>query len=237
MKVFLDLFGPRFQHGNTKLGKGGLIWAWNIPPLTTCPGASDVCSEVLPDGLPRCYAMREGFRQVNVQRRHRLNYHWTQQDYFVRRATDVIQRHRCKVIRWNDTGDWYGADYIGKAIQIVRATPNTRHYCYTRSWAVPELLPILLELARHSNFHMWFSFDRSMAIPPHIGGIALCYLAVDDDDQPPCHVDLVFRDWPRYGRPKTVLIRAAHDSFVCPYENGRDQNVTCSDCRYCWTRR
>jgi hypothetical protein len=83
---------------------------------------------------------------------------------------------------------------------------------------------------------MWFSFDRSMEVPPHIEGIDRCYLVLDDEDEPPCKA-LVFRDWPRH-KSKTKRTKAAFDSPVCPYEDGIERKVkkTCSKCKRCWSR-
>ncbi len=64
MKAQLSMFEPRFQPGNTKLGN---IQTWNLPPVVTCPGRSPICMEILADGLPRCYAMREAFRMEQTQ--------------------------------------------------------------------------------------------------------------------------------------------------------------------------
>ncbi len=120
--------------------------------------------------------------------------------------------------------------------RIVRATPDTLHYCHTRSHSIPELLPLLADLASEANFHMLFSFDRSMPIPPQVEGTDLCYLSVDDNDEPPCPVYLVFRDWPRYGEAKTIRATAANGSLVCPYEDGISQLITCNTCQRCWSR-
>ena len=222
----------RFQRGNAKLGKNGLIHTWNLPPVTTCPGASQVCLEILTDGLPRCYAMREAFRMSRVQERHKANYLETLLPDFSERATATIRRRHHKVIRWNGTGDWYSDDYLSKGFEIVQATPDTLHYCHTRSHAVAELLPGLERLAGEPNFKMLLSFDRSMAIPPRMRRAGLCYLATGDDDDAPCPVDLVFRDWPRY-KPKTIRAITANGSPVCPYETGLAP-ITCSLCKRCW---
>ena len=233
MRTNLGMFEPCFQPGNTKMGS---IHTWNLPPVLTCPGRSLICMEILADGLPRCYAMREAFRMEQTQRRHRINYQWTHLPMFADWAIASIRRHHHRVIRWNGTGDWYSPDYISMGHRIVRATPETRHYCHTRSHSVPELLPMLVDLASEPNFHMLFSFDHSMSILPQIEGIDLCYLSVGDDDEPPCPVYLVFRDWPRYGEAKTIRTATANGSFVCPYEDGTGRPISCSVCQRCWSR-
>jgi hypothetical protein len=221
-----------FQVGNTKTG--GRVHSLNLLPLSTCPGASRICCEILPDGYPRCYACREACRQEKVRRRFRLNFLWTLHPQFVEWSVPLVRR--AEAFRWNGSGDWYNQDYILKAHRVVRATPRVAHYCHTRSWVVPKLLPLLVELAAEPNFHMWFSFDSSMPTPPRIKGIDWCYLAVDDADQPPCEV-LIFRDWPRY-KPKTERPPDPFGSKVCSYEDGieREKKTTCSRCKWCWSR-
>jgi hypothetical protein len=115
----------------------------------------------------------------------------------------------------------------------MAAMPCSSNHRYTRTWVEPEFLPALTALAQEPNFHMLFDFDRSMPVPPQINGIARCYLAVDNNDEPPCHVEVVFRDWPRY-KAKTIRTRAAHDSRVCPHEDGVPKEITCSTCTRCW---
>ena len=228
---------PHFTR-NSKTGKDGSVYTWNIPAIDTCPGASAICLEILPDGYARCYATREAYRMPFVQRCHGRNFDWSKSDEFVPWAIAAINRVRrpLPVVRWHSSGDFYDLEYIAKVHRIVRGTPRTQHYCYTRSWNVKDFLPALAALAQEPNFHMLFSFDRSMPVPPRFRGVGLCYLAVDDDDEPPCHVEVVFRDWPRY-KQKTRRTRAAFRSPVCPHEDGVTKKITCSECRRCWTWR
>jgi hypothetical protein len=75
---------PKFGHGNTKLGKNSLVWAWCLPAGSpamggTRPGASAICLENMSDGQPRCYAMREAYRIFDPQakiERYEINYRW-----------------------------------------------------------------------------------------------------------------------------------------------------------------
>lgn len=229
---------PRFSGGNTKLGA---IHGWMLPPIKTCRGASLVCLERLPDGKakpkPRCYACREAFRQKGVKRQHEVNYEASKKPNFVKWAIAEIAKRRIKILRWHGSGDFYNAAYIKKVIAIVRATPNVKHFAFTRAWwdrktrKESKMLPLLVELGSLSNFRLWFSLDSSMPIPPKVEGIRLCYLAINDQDEPPCQCR-VFRDLPRYQK-KTVRITAAHGSRVCPYEDGKSVGVTCKKCKWC----
>jgi len=206
--------------GNTKLGPW--IWGWSIPAFLTCPGASLICQLL-------CYAMRGRFKTGNVKAAHVRNLELAKSPNFVPAMNTWIQQHYVLLLRVHVAGDFFGKRYIKKWIQIVRQNPGTKFYAYTRSWAVPELLPLLVELGREPNFEMWFSWDKSMPFPPKRKGIRTCYLSQDDTDWPSRKTDLVFRE-----ESETVMKKDPKGNMICPYENGVTP-TTCSRCKLCWT--
>jgi hypothetical protein len=250
-KITPKLLEGAFAEGNEKLGLG--VWCFNIPALYSCPGRSEECTRIMPDGhnpenaKPRCWAVRNAFGIPRNRVRYRLNHAWSKRPDFVEWAVEQIHAKRMQIVRWPSTGDFYNADYIDKVWEIVRRCPEVTFYGYTRSWSVPDsnIRLALIRLAHLPNYWMWWSLDHSMnpdRIPPGCGQI--CYLACDDSDSPPrdVAVGLVFRDQPghefgpdRTGKRAYIPMKTMGGCLVCPHENGIDKdkndndlNLTCS---------
>lgn len=208
--------------GNQKLGPA--LWSWNLPVVKTCPGASPLCLEL-------CYAQRAHFLLQNVQDAHWHNLEIAEDKDFVSWMTSTLRHNMVQVLRVHCSGDFYSVEYVRRWCEIVRRSPRTTFFAYTRSWRTKRLQKDLRRLARMRNFQMWLSFDRSMLPPPKWKGCLSCYMSEDDNDLPRRQVDLVFRD-----RPKSVMKYTPNDSLVCPYEQGTkpQQRFSCSTCRICF---
>jgi hypothetical protein len=206
--------------GTGKLGL--LIHHWSIPSglRSICIGASSVC-------LALCYAMRHHYCRKNVKEALDKNYKESLRKDFVAVAGGWIRSLFARVVRVHASGEFYSAEYVHKWIEITRRNPNVLFFAYTRSWAVPEVLPALRELSRMPNFILWWSCDSKTGAPPLVKGVRRAYLSVTDQDEPKYRVDLVFRN-----HPKTVK-KWIKDALVCPSENGVT-TVTCSVCQLCF---
>ena len=209
------------SRGNTKLGSR--IWAWNLPVVKTCPGASAACLEL-------CYARRGRFHSPTVQAAHWQNLERAEHARFVPRLVDYLAWQNIQCVRIHVSGDFYSARYVRKWLAVVRQSPHITFYAYTRSWRVPRLRKALLELAACPNFSLWLSSDSSLPRPPVWPGCRTCYLSQRDEDLPGYPVDLVFRDQPQSVR------KHLGGALVCPAENGVTE-MTCDRCRLCWHAR
>lgn len=203
---------------------GAWIFAWSIPALLTCPGASILCKLI-------CYALTGRYRMSNVKNAHKRNLLIAKSPKFASLMNHWLRSRHVIVLRIHASGDFFGKRYIKAWIKIVRHCPGVRFYAYTRSWDVPELLPLLVELGREPNFEMWFSWDRTMSFPPRRKGFRTCYLSESDEDLPGRKTDLIFRD-----SKKTVMKKDRLGNQVCPYDNGVTK-TTCSHCKLCWTSK
>ena len=152
----MRLFGVSLGERNTKLGD---VFTFSLPSHTTCPGASPWC-------LKHCYAYRyERLRPVCL-RAYQRNLVLTQRsDEFVRLMVGVLPRI-LSCMRIHVSGDFYGTRYVESWYQICAAFPQTLFWSYTRSWAVPELLPSLERFRELSNVQLMASTDRTMPLPP-----------------------------------------------------------------------
>lgn len=209
------------SRGNIKLGPH--VWAWNLPVVKTCPGASTAC-------LALCYAQRGRFHSPAVQAAHWRNLERAEHARFVARLTDYLAWQNIQHVRIHVSGDFYSARYVRRWLAVVQQSPHITFYAYTRSWRVPRLHKSLRALATCPNFQLWLSADSSLPRPPVWPGCRTCYLSQNDADLPPYPVDLVFRD-----RPQSVRKRLG-GALVCPVENGVTA-TTCSQCQLCWHPR
>jgi hypothetical protein len=210
------------QPGNTKLGPK--VWTWSLPAVTTCPGASTGC-------LAACYARKGRYVFKSVKDSHASNLAMIDQPEFVPWMLGLLRTNCVDVLRVHASGDLHSEAYIQNWISIANRSVRTEFYAYTRSWQVPELRASLRKLGRLDNFTLFLSADRTMPRPPRWKGIPVCYLSMNDEDQPRMFVDLVFR-----AKQATTLKHTSNGSLVCSYDNGVTP-ITCSQCQLCWSKR
>lgn len=211
--------------GNNKLGNS--IWQFSIPAgSTNCPGRSELCDD-------RCYAQRGMFAMPNVQASLRKRLAASKRKDFVQKMIEEILRVKARTIRVSVSGDFYSPEYVRKWHEIVKSTPETVYFTYTRSWRVPEIYEELKAFARLKNLRLWFSVDQETGIPPKIPkNVRLAYMQVDIKDVPSHKMDLVFRDYPIRGS----IHKYINGVQVCPPENGVTE-LTCEKCGICYSNR
>ena len=207
--------------GNRKLGKD--IFAFNLPPITTCPGATEVCKSY-------CYANRT-VTQYGAALVAALNVRYTASklpDFVKILSDEITATHSIKTLRIHVSGDFYDAAYIRSWEKIIQAFPSIVFYAYTRSWRVPKLLTQLERLRRLPNMQLWYSTDVEASNAPE-GHV--CYMATSDADNAPDDAILAFRV-----KRKTLLKRSGSKAIVCPFENGvkPKEPLSCSKCGICY---
>ena len=106
----------------------------------------------------------------------------------------------------------------------MRRRPKPRYYFYTRSHAVPEILPVLERMAALGCCRVWFSVDRELSAPRVPPGVRLAYLQVEAGEEPEL-LDLRFVV--RRLRSKRLPL-----PLLCPEESGAASN--CGDCGTCF---
>lgn len=207
--------------GNGKLGEN--IHTFSIPAWDTCPGRSEACSI--------CYARKGWFRIGRMREMLDRNLEASRADNFADRMIAEIERRWCRVVRIHVSGDFYDPAYASKWVEIAERCPDVTFYCYTRSWRVAEIVPVLEELAALENTRMWYSADDDTGIPERVPcGVRVAYLLRTEDDRGAETVDLVFRDKPL----RTTVSRRVGLAMVCPVENGTDADTDCGRCKVCW---
>ncbi len=207
--------------GNGKLGEA--VAHFDTPALLTCPGRTPACSSA-------CYATRARFRFPAVAARLAWCFRQSLLPGFARRLAREARLRGFMHLRWHTSGDVYSAAYARKMIRVMRALPRVTFWLYTRSWAVPDILPLLGGMAGLPNCSVWFSLDGSSpplaAVPP---GVRTCYL--QDADGPVPEADLLFRTRRALALPVLGL------PPLCPSDSpaGRAAGVNCGSCQRCFT--
>lgn len=92
--------------------------------LKTCPNAG-ICAA-------SCYAKQGFFNFKIVADAYEKRLAFTKSKDFVSVMVFEIERKRLRAMRWNDSGDFYSLEYLRKAFQVMRRTPDVRHYAYTK---------------------------------------------------------------------------------------------------------
>ena len=212
--------------GNHKLG-GHLIWGFALPS-----GTAEVCVGMTPACRADCYAVRtEGYRRTAAAR-YRANLVRSRRRDFVRRVRAVLVAHAVRVVRIHTGGDFYSAAYARKWLKVIRTSPRTRFFFYTRSWRTPTIKAVIDRMAALPNCRAWYSTDRDTGMPANVPPrVRVAWLMIDPTDAPPAGTDLVFRV--RRLRNRTTPV---HTACVCPAEDGISlpRAVTCDRCGFCW---
>jgi hypothetical protein len=212
------------SRGNRKLGES--IHCWSIAPVDTCPGRSALCERV-------CYARSGHFHLPSMQERLQQNLDAALARSFEHLMAREVRRRRIHTLRIHVAGDFFSPEYTRKWLRIARRCPKTTFYAYTRSWRVPELAPVLAELAALPNLRLWYSADRETGVPAERPpGVEVAYLQTEPGEEIPEGVAVIFRlrhlrhEW----RRRIGL------AVVCPTETGlpRAAEHTCTSCGRCF---
>ena len=207
------------QAGNTKLGQS--ISVWSIPAVSTCPGRTPCCEKA-------CYATKSRFLLKSVKERLDWNYQQALRPDFVQRMVKEIRRKGALVVRVHTAGDYFSKEYAEAWLSIMKQCPKVRFYAYSRSYRIPEIAPVLAEMAKLPCFRLWYSIDKDTGLPDFVPeGVRLAYLQVADDE--PELADLMFRVRRLRKEKKTVGL-----PMVCPAETVQGKGTTCGSCRHCF---
>ena len=213
---------PLLTLGNGKLGAS--IFHFDLPAAVTCPGKSGICEQV-------CYARKGHFVFPQVRERLRWNHEQSIRAGFAGRMAEEIRRKGVLVVRLHVSGDLYNAEYAGKWLQVMQSCPHVRFFGYTRSWRVPDIEPVLRQMAELKNVRLWYSADRDTGEPPDVPeGVRVAWL--QDGEEGPVLSDLVFRVQKLRREPRQRIGLAV----ICPHETpaGKERGVNCGSCGHCW---
>lgn len=208
---------PCLEPGNSKTGLSGKFYEkvliWNLPAVSTCPGASSYCLSV-------CYNA-DTRQEVFPVEQWRVNLWWTLnrprelQAQILRQLSAISSP---AAVRIHSSGDFFSLEYINFWSHIISSSPHISFWAYTRSWASSELRSAIEALRALSNIQLFASWDSSMAQPPK--GWRISYVQEQSGPSSPTL--------------PTELSAPAPRLFYCPEQNGQVPN--CASCGFCMRR-
>ena len=195
--------------GNDKLGtkKHGVETHSRTPgPIErggTCPGATLWCV--------KCYALAA-----------ELRYPPAAASWAARTVAPLPAiSDKTRFFRWHVAGDFDSVAYIQTCIDQAREHPHVKFWTYTRSWAVPVLLPALERLRAEPNVQLFASIDpTTKGRPPEKWRRAW----IKDDDRMRRDVAAMEIVPPEDYKPQ---------GLDCPEQTGKVKN--CAACGWCFT--
>ena len=118
-----DIPEPGFEPGNKKTGRSGgnyqEVLVWNIPALSTCPGASEWCTSVCYNGDDRPQVFLENQWQANL-RGFQSGRSQLEENL---QATINSSAHPLAV-RIHSSGDFFSIGYIEFWDSLIRKNPS-----------------------------------------------------------------------------------------------------------------
>jgi hypothetical protein len=218
-----------FKRGNSKLGTA--VHAFSIPAKRTCPQSTPACRRV-------CYAAAGRYRTDTVRGSLGDNLNRARGADFERRAAAEIVTKGVRLLRVHVAGDLFSRDYARAWVRVMRASPDTTFWLYTRAWRDPGLRPVLRQMARLRNVRLWFSADVDSGLPHRLPArVRVAWLMTGPDEVPPGPADLVFRTRNLKSRIARAVVAGDGSAVpVCPTETGLPgaTAVTCATCRTCF---
>lgn len=140
-KIYHPVLGwinPLLVDGNTKLGKG--VWTWSMLPTNssysmTINGELVTIYGTCPCRCVGCYATVGNYRFNSVIYSLFIKTWLARHDIdFVKRAILAqIQADSIKLLRIHAAGDFFSVEYIAMWCDIVKATPETMYWTYTKN--------------------------------------------------------------------------------------------------------
>ena len=134
--------------------------SWSLEAGSTCPGQFDKTGTIDPV-CSDCYAQKGRYVMDNVAAVRIHN----RQDWKAPDWTDMMVQviGRRPMFRWFDSGDCYALELAHKIYEVMKRTPNTKHWFPTRMGRFAKFQAILKAMHRLDNVvvrHSAFGYDR-----------------------------------------------------------------------------
>lgn len=153
----MQLEGPLVRL--SKVGKLG-VYSWSLQALNTCPASIKSNGELV-DSCKGCYAAFGMYNYANVKAPREYNKWAWQQDNFVSEFAEILNASH-KYFRWLDSGDLYSLALAEKVYEIMKATPETKHWLPTRMHKFAKFKDVLNRMAELPNVVVRLSSDSVM---------------------------------------------------------------------------
>lgn len=216
--------------------------AFSLVEIEDCPGATDTCKTACyVHGLKKHAPETHALYQHNSKEIRRIlrqpHAGWAQLvGYWI---ADNCQGG----FRWHVSGDIFSLEYAAWIAEVIRVSPNVRHWIYTRSF---DLIGPLLPHSTNNggNLAINLSCDKDNYVEATFvtlqHNLRLCYLT-DDGCVPKTLVDgdVIFPDYSLRGGTEKgqqwfASLTPAQKSYTCPVDfHGKAENRRCGPCDRC----
>lgn len=168
-KVSIDHNGSQelyLESGNRKVGFHNesykIVFVWNIPPVVTCPGASQWCKR-------HCYNGSDDNTKYPINKwNNNLLLFYNNKELLKKSIINKLIIDNQKIaFRIHSSGDFFSVEYIEFWRDIISQAPNVDFWAYTRSWKIPALLSALNSLKELKNIQLFASVDDHTKPPPN----------------------------------------------------------------------
>ena len=179
--------------------------SWSLQAIDTCPGSVDLThSSGLVEACRGCYATTGNYMFPNVKapRVHNRD-DWKRDDW---EADMVSAIGNDPYFRWFDSGDVYSLSLALKIYNVMKGTPNTKHWLPTRMHKFAKFKPVFAKMMRLANVAVRKSSDG-------IAGERVRGLSSTIFDP--------------------AMPNQAAGAFVC---EAYSRDGKCGDCRACWDK-
>ena len=181
--------------------------SWSLQAIDTCPGSIDPLTGDLVPACSGCYATTGFYNMPNsIAAREHNRADW-KRDNWVTDMVQALSKTRGRPFRWFDSGDVYHVKLARKILEVMRQTPDVKHWLPTRMHKFIKFGAVFDAMNALPNVVVRFSSDEISG--EQIAGRFTS--SIHDPDQP-------------------EQIQGAH---VCP---AYSQSGKCGECRACWSK-
>lgn len=138
--------------------------SWSLEARETCPGSIDPKTKQVVDVCSGCYAT-EGFYRMptvkDVRAENRKD--WQRKEWVAEMIAEISNQtpddKGKRYFRWFDSGDVYHPDLAKKIFEVMKWTPNVKHWLPTKSYKVPKIKKYLENMKQLPNVSVRYSSD------------------------------------------------------------------------------
>jgi hypothetical protein len=132
----------------SKTSKLDNILSWSLQAIETCPGSVGA-DGALVAACSGCYATTGCYNFKGTKAVRADNKAAWQDAEWVGTMTNALAKQR--FFRWFDSGDMYSLQLAEKMLEVMVATPNTKHWLPTRMHKFPKFQAIIAKMAALDN--------------------------------------------------------------------------------------
>lgn len=129
--------------------------SWSLQAFETCAGAVE--KGVTVPACAGCYAREGNYRFANVKAVREHNKEDWKRNEWVNDMAQALAKHQ--YMRWFDSGDMYDVKLARKILDVMKATPDTRHWLPTRMHKFAKFKPVLDAMRALPNVSVRASSD------------------------------------------------------------------------------